>query len=200
MNLRRQIAPYRDVIVFAVVLLLSNALWKVCVDGDEDTGVVYWLGIDATRPFALLAEHLASSVWRCVHLFNEHVHYLPPFTIRFDSGSGVRIVWSCTAIKQSFIWLCIMLATPSVAPETPWRITRRAWLSKAWYIPFGWLCCYGVNWLRILFITICMEHHPEWFEVLHTYVLKYAFYAVLFGIWLVWVEHIRDKNQSPEKP
>ena len=44
------------------------------------------------------------------------------------------------------------------------------------------------SWLR--------EHHPEWFHMLHDYLFKYLFYAILFGMWVIFVEKIRPLSLS----
>jgi len=99
--------------------------------------------------------------------------------IRFDSGSGTAIIWGCTGLKQSFIWLCLILTV------------RGGGWHKLWYIPVGWLCCYAFNILRIFLIALFVEFHPDWFPLLHDYIFKYAFYAMLFGLWVIFVEKIR---------
>ena len=74
---------------------------------------------------------------------------------------------------------------------------NRLWLHKLWFIPFGWLCCYLFNILRIFIIALFIEHHPEWFHVLHDYIFKYLFYGMLFGLWVWFVEGIRGVESSP---
>ena len=51
--------------------------------------------------------------------------------------------------------------------------------------------CYAFNILRIFLITLAVEFHPEWFHMLHDYLFKYMFYAMLFGLWVLFVEKIR---------
>ena len=98
--------------------------------------------------------------------------------MRFDSGSSVRIVWSCTALKQSFIWLIIML------------VARGKWLRKLWFLPLGFVAIYLFNILRIALIAMIIEHHPELFELMHSYIFKYLFYLMLFGKWVWWTNSL----------
>ena len=90
------------------------------------------------------------------------------------------VVWSCTAVKQSFIWLIIML------------FARGPWQRKLWFIPLGWLVAYAFNIIRIAAIGLLCEHHPEMFEFYHVYLFKYLFYAVLFALWVWWVERVSN--------
>lgn len=180
-----KIQPYKDILLFVVALLVSNYFWKFTVCGDDFGGEVTWFGLDITAPFAWLAEETAREVYVIVGWFRDTIYQTDAFTLRFDSGSSTRIVWACTPLKQAFIWLCILL------------VTIGDWRSKAWFIPFGWICIFAFNVLRITAITFFIEFHPEWFDILHTYIFKYLFYGMMFLLWVWYVEKIR-KPQSSE--
>lgn len=177
-----------------VTLLVANYLWKWTVLGDEDGDVVTWLGMDITAPFEFMACHIASVVYWLVSLFRDTAVMTDTHTIHFASGAGTRIIWGCTALKQSFIWLCLIL---TVRSANNGKLKHSLWWQKLWFIPFGWLCCYAFNILRIFLIAIFIEHHPEWFHLLHDHIFKYMFYAMLFGLWVWFVEGIRGAESSP---
>ena len=181
-SLKQVFSPYRDIIIFVVALFVSNYFWKFTVQGDDFGEVVTWFGLDITAPFAWLAEETAREVYHIVSWFRDTIYQTDALTLRFDSGSSTRVVWACTPLKQAFIWLCIMLATVG------------SWRTKAWYIPVGWICIYVFNVLRIAAITLFIEFHPDWFDLLHTYVFKYLFYGMMFGLWVLFVEKLRAKN------
>jgi len=61
LKLPEKLAPYRGVILFAVVLLLSNWFWKYNVFGDEDGSTVTFWGMDISAPFVWMARPLVSS-------------------------------------------------------------------------------------------------------------------------------------------
>ena len=168
--------PYADIILFVVALLAANFFWKFTVLGDEGGEQVIWFGVDITRPFDILAAHIAKAVYWLVHLTRDTIYLLSDNILWFTSGTSIKIVWSCTALKQSFIWLIIMLAA------------RGKWLRKLWFIPLGWVCIYAFNILRIAWIAMIVEHHPQLFELLHTHIFKYLFYLMLFGMWIWWTK------------
>lgn len=174
--------PYTDIILFVVALLAANYFWKFTVLGDESGIQVTWFGLDITRPFDAMAHHITSIVYGLLSLTNEHVHFLEPNILRFDTGTSTKIVWSCTALKQSFIWIVIML------------VARGSWVRKLWFIPLGLACAYLFNILRIALIAMSIEHHPEWFDFLHEYLFKYLFYGMLFCLWLWWSERVADRG------
>lgn len=179
--------PYKDVIIFMVTLLIANYFWKFTMVGDEDGEMVTWLGLNLTAPFDMMARHIAAVVYWLVDLFRDTAYMADDYTIRFTSGSGTRVIWGCSGLKQSFIWLCLLLTVPKVKGTSGAAL----WVRKLWYIPIGWVFCYAFNILRIFLISLFIEVHPEWFHVLHDYIFKYLFYGMLFALWVIFVEKIR---------
>ena len=178
--------PYTDILLFVVALLAANYFWKFTVLGDEGGDQVTWLGMDISRPFDWMAQHIAHVVYWLIHLTNDSVVFFEPSTIHFATGTGTKIVWGCTGLKQSFIWIVIML------------VARGKWKHKLWFIPLGLVCAYLFNILRITLIAMAIEHHPDWFELLHDYVFKYMFYGMLFCLWLWWSNRIAgSENETP---
>ena len=178
-NLKSQIRPYKDVLIFMVTLLVANYFWKFTMVGDENGDVVTWFGLDVTAPFEFMAAHIASVVFWLLDLFRDTAYMAGDHTIRFESGSGTSIIWGCSGLKQSFIWICLILTV------------QGGWKHKIWFIPFGLVCCYAFNILRIFLISLFIEFHPSWFPVLHDYIFKYAFYAMMFGLWVWFVEKLK---------
>ena len=190
--------PYKDVIIFMVTLLVANYAWKWTMVGDENGDSVTWLGLDITAPFEFMACHIASAVYWLVSLVRDNAYMTDAHTIRFTHGTGTTVIWGCTALKQSFIWLCLILTVqPTAIINHKSQMCNRLWLHKLWFIPLGWVCCYVFNILRIFLIALLIEHHPEWFHMLHDYLFKYLFYAMLFGLWVWFVEKIRGVDAVP---
>ena len=194
-HLQSQLRPYRDVIVFVVTLLVANYFWKWTMNGDELGEQVTWFGLDVTAPFEFMACHIASVVYGLLSLFRDTVYMADEHTIRFASGVGTTIIWGCSGLKQSFIWLCLILTVRPIFKYSNSQILKFS-IAKLLYILLGWLCCYAFNILRIFLIALLIEHHPDWFEVLHNYIFKYLFYAMLFGLWVIFVEKIRPHALS----
>ena len=189
-ELRHILAPYADVIIFMITLLIVNYVWKYTVIGDEFGDQVTWFDLDITAPFEWMSCHVAAVVYWLLSLCRDTVHMVGEHSIRFDSGTGTTIIWGCSGLKQMFIWLCLMLTVRSGAKG------YKTWLHKLWFIPFGWLCCHAFNILRIFLIALAIEHHPDWFHVLHDYFFKYLFYGMMFALWVWFVESIRGVAES----
>ena len=180
-SLKQRFEPYRDIIIFMITLFVANYFWKFTMVGDEDGEIVTWFGLDVTAPFQLMSCHIASVVYWLISLVRDTAYMVGEQTIRFESGSGTKVIWGCSGLKQMFIWTCLILTV------------RGGGKHKTWFIPLGWVCCHVFNVLRIFIISLFIEFHPDWFHVLHDYIFKYLFYVMLFGLWVWFVERIRWK-------
>lgn len=181
----KSLSPYKDIILFVIALLGAHFFWKYTVIADEhSTGPIMWLGMDISAPFDALSAHIARVVYELISLTRDSIWLYLPDLLRYDNGNAVRIVWSCTALKQSFIWICIML------------VARGAWQRKLWFVPLGLVCIYVFNILRIYLIALAVEFHPDWFELLHAYLFKYLFYFMLFMLWVWWTEKLQYGKKS----
>lgn len=188
-ELRKHIAPYEGIIRFVVAMMAANYFWKFTVIGDENGhGAVTWFGLDLTWYFDVLCDHIAGIVYAMLQWLGEQVSLTNGNHIHFlETNHGISVVWGCTGIKQSFIWLIILLAA------------RGRWIDKLWYIPLGWLFSYAFNIFRIFMVALLTKEHPEWFEVLHTFIFKYLFYGCFFLLWLIYDERIAKTNSSESK-
>ena len=159
-NFQLRLKPYTDVIIFMVTLLVANYAWKWTMVGDENGDSVTWFGMDITAPFEFMACHIASVVYWLVSLFRDTAYMTDEHTIRFASGTGTTIIWGCTALKQSFIWLCLILTVKSSTVTSG----EALWLKKLWFIPFGWI----LSLILFLFgIVITLTSSQEVLTVLY---------------------------------
>lgn len=183
-----KLEPIRSVLIFLAVLFSANLVWKLSVYGDDsDTQVLLFNAIDISGLFNFFVINTTNVVRDVVEFFGYNIHYRSFNDVRFYNDNYVSIVWGCTAIKQSFIFLCIMLFTPG-PPK-----------AKLWYIPLGLLLIYLFNIFRISFIAISVEQYPQYFKLLHEGLFKYLFYAFIFFIWVYWEEKFNKKNSLRRK-
>lgn len=175
-SLKQSIAPYRGIIRFMLVLIVANFVWKLTIVGDEGSNAVTFFGCDISVPFIWMSAHIASAVQWLLHSIGYSVSLADDTLVSFGNGQRVRIIWACTGIKQTFIFCCILLCS------------RGAWRHKLWFVPMGIVACYAINILRIALLSMAVCDCPEWFPVLHDYVSKYAFYAIIFLMWVWWEE------------
>jgi exosortase/archaeosortase family protein len=181
-SLWAKLATFHSVIIFMLVLLCANLLWKAMIYGDDnDTQVMLFNQFDISVPFNFMVVLTTNAVREIVSFFGYNIHHQHFNEIRFANNNFVTIIWGCTAIKQAFIFLCIMLLTPG---------SRK---SKRWYIPMGLVLVFVFNIIRIAALAMIVEQHREYFHLLHEGLFKYLFYAFIFLIWVIWEEKFHKK-------
>lgn len=171
-------APFAGIIYFVVILFVSHFIWKFTVIGDESDQFVTFFGMDISAPFVFMARHVAFVVSELLNFLNFPVELSTNNIIRHDNNVAVMIVWSCTGLKQAYIFTCIIL------------FYSGSFKKKLWFIPLGLLLVYLFNIFRITAITALIKANPNWFYLLHEHVFKYMFYAMIFGLWVIWEERI----------
>ena len=168
-----KLGVYQGIVLFLVVMFASNFFWKLTVSGDENGLEAHFLTLDVSALFAGMCYHLASVVHWIYDLLGVPT-VLYDTTISHLNGQGVRIVWGCNGIKQSFIFMMIML------------FARGPFVHKLWFIPLGLVCVYLINIARLVFLTYIVRDYPQSFEFWHGGVTKYLFYGLIFLMWVFW--------------
>ncbi len=177
-QIKKIIEPYRGIIRFLLAMFIANIVWKISITEDEYSlsEVLLWNFADISGFFYIVARQVSDSVYFILHNvlgMNVMEHN---FIFRFDTGAVVRIVWGCSGVKQIFIFTVVML------------FSYGSWKHKLWFIPLGALICHSVNIVRILFLALIVYRYPSQFDLFHIYIFKYAFYGIIFLIWIVWNE------------
>ncbi|MBN1463683.1 MAG: archaeosortase/exosortase family protein [Paludibacteraceae bacterium] len=178
----RELGSLQGIFIFMLILLISNFVWKQTISGDEGNNQVLLFGtFDISAPFNYMVIHITKVVKMLLTILGYPVHSHFVNDICFVNHRHVIVVWGCTAIKQSFIFLCIMTFT-----QGPWK-------PKLWFVPLGLLLVYLFNLLRIFIISLIVQSHPEYFYLFHEILLKYLFYGLIFLYWMLWEEKFNRK-------
>jgi len=182
LSLPPKLQKYQGVLYFLVVLLASHFFWKYTMKGDESDDVVTFFGIDLSPVFEAASTHVAIATAYFLDMAGFDVTLNSDNVIRHTNGNAVKIVWACTGLKQAYIFFCII------------AFYAGPWQKKLWYIPAGLVVVYLFNIFRITYISGAMKEHPEQFDLLHLYVFKYLYYGVIFLMWVLWEERIKNKE------
>lgn len=175
--LPEKLQPLSGIIYFAIILLVAHFFWKFFVLGDESDTVVTFFGLDISHPFNVASAHVAQVTHNILNAIGFDNLLKPNNVVQHcESKQAVRVVWGCTGIKQAYIFFCII------------AFYKGSWKNKLWFIPMGLLVIYLFNIFRIAFITAVIDNYPQYFDLLHEHIFKYAFYAVIFLMWVWWNE------------
>ncbi len=130
------------------------------------------------------------SVWVPEHLikydFIQH-----GFFITFPGYGRILVDETCSPTKGLMHFLVLML------------IFFGSWKHKTWFIPTGLVIVHIIGVTRIVGLTIVFVNIPHRWDLFHDFIFRPFFCAMLFLIWVVWVEYFflpkktTDKRQNP---
>ncbi len=178
--LPESLKKFEGIIRFVIVLFAANFLWKISMQGDENSDIVTLWGINCSVFFDMVIHHLAELSCSILDIFG-YKTFLYETSIFHENGEGVTIIWGCSGIKQSFIFLCILL------------FSRGKMIHKLWYAVLGLVVVYLVNLTRIVLLAMLTENHSEYFHFAHEYFFKYLFYFIIFMMWVLWEDFLVGK-------
>ncbi len=172
---KNKLQPFIDILLFGLIIYFFHWLW--------------WTGglKGFLREFAFFGEteqFLAHQVFLPAAWFVKHIIGYPirtfDNTLYFANHGYVAVEGACSGLKQFYQWTVLMLLFPG-----PWK-------KKLWYIPVGLLVIHIDNILRIIILSVVVVHWPQYWDFIHMWVLRPFFYIVIFLLWVIWEEKIRN--------
>ncbi len=187
--LKRELNPYIGVFFFISLLIFTHFFWKFAVDADLRGRDIAIFGRNMTNQFHFLSAYVAELVYGLVRLLPDTETFFRQDThLYFADGKNlISIIWGCTGVKQIFIFIIIIACY------------KGSLRHKLWYIPVGSIILEAFNIVRIASICVLTRNNPERFDSLHDGWFRYAFYALIFILWLVWEEKFTKKNENKEE-
>lgn len=174
-------SSYKDILLFLLILFVVNILWKLSVTENVIThNVELFRCVNITPIFDFFVKYNVKIITFFLTFFGYDFYVNPEAKIIFSSGVFVQVVWGCSAVKQSFIFLCIML------------VQKGSWKHKLWYLPISIIILLIFNSLRLVCLTLIEEANPSLFYFSHT-IMKYIFYLIIFILWWIWMTFYAKK-------
>ena len=125
----------------------------------------------------------AHSTWTLEHIIGYNI-FRDGFLITFPNHGSILVDETCSATKWLLHFLVLMLIFPG-----PWK-------HKAWFIPSGLLMVHLISVIRIVGLSIVYVNRPESWDFFHDYIFRPFFYAMLFLVWVFWVERFVLKRKA----
>lgn len=170
---------------FAGMLLLTHYAWKYSFTESLQMGgapqVWLWQTFDCTQFFDTCVDYLCDIVdWAFADVFGVNGYEIlgHRFYILEPVRSVIIIVWSCTGLKQLFIFTTMLLFYPYGHKH------------KCWAIPAFGAIILLLNVVRLLILFYHVKNVPADFDMWHEG-SKYIFYAIMFGLWVFWEDIVR---------
>jgi len=167
----------RDVLLFIIITILIHFCYKFWIH------IHYYPIGGLFERIIVLMEHvvLRQTWWVIVNVLQTHAT-IQDNGIWLPNHWGIIIGDGCTGLKQIIQVLLLFLIYPG-----PWK-------HKAWFIPAGMIIVHLTNIVRITLLAIAMNLNLPNIHFIHDQILRFFFYVVIFGMWMVWEEKIVTRN------
>jgi exosortase family protein XrtF len=103
---------------------------------------------------------------------------------------GAHPIWigaPCNAVTLFAFFALFIIAFPGPGKH------------KLWFIPIGMMIIHIANLLRVMALTIISFYKPEYLAFNHTYTFTVLVYAIIFGLWMWWVNFSLKKMRHESK-
>lgn len=176
---QHQLHVLRDVIIFVIITLAIHFIWRVWArqfNYEPISEFMYELmGL-------MTAEVYRESAWVISGLMDvvrvdDTMHFYFPNQCVMYVNSG------CSGLKQILQFALLIMLFPG-----PWK-------KKLWFIPLGILVMHLTNLIRVIGLAVIMNNWPQYWNFSHDYIFRVMFYVVIFLLWVVWVERIKDVSK-----
>lgn len=104
---------------------------------------------------------------------------------------GAHPIWigsPCNAITLFAFFTLFIIAFPGNSK------------TKFWFIPLGILIIHSANLIRVMGLTLINYYGPQYLEFNHTYTFTIFVYAIIFALWMWWVnnslKHLKKNEQK----
>lgn len=111
----------------------------------------------------------------------------PDYRIHFgvQGSSGVTIGAPCDGIVLFALFIVFIISYPGPIKH------------KLWFLPAGLVLIHLINVLRVTGLALIVHHKQSWFSFNHDYTFTLFVYAVVFGLWWIWIVKFA-KSQKPK--
>jgi exosortase/archaeosortase family protein len=174
---QHKLRPIVDVALFAVIIVFFHKFWW---DWGFKSFLINYTGFSELEQFMAYQVFLPSA-WIDLNILGYDVTTRDT-TILFPNNGYITVNGSCSGLKQFYQWIFLMLLFPG-----PWK-------QKLWYIPMGLVVIHLVNIFRIVALSIILMNWPDYWTFSHDWILRPFFYVVIFVMWVVWVEKIKNRG------
>jgi exosortase/archaeosortase family protein len=177
-KLHNKLKPLEGILLFVVITLVIHYSFRFWANE--------WHFSPVTNEVAAARQWLADQAFVQTSAVLEFLGYAftaEHNTITYETGSWLAVNKSCSGFKQLLQAFFLFLLFPG-------RIEH-----KLWFIPMALAVMHLMNIFRLVGVSLVLYYWPNWWEFSHDYVFRFAFYFVLFLLWVWWEEkyHMRKK-------
>ena len=200
-----KLTPVKSVIYFLILLFFFHFSWKIFIDGDQAGNQIFFLGKEIYLPWlqASFPLKLTQAAAWFIRLFPDMGDIMiNGIRLHYPEGkSATAIVWGCTGVKQTLIFIGIMafykcFSLTKKEDNSGYAFQFLPYWNKLWYIPLGCIILAVYNVIRIGSISMLIRYNPEKFDFYHDGIFRYIYYTIIFVLWVVWEEVYVQKRSK----
>jgi exosortase/archaeosortase family protein len=175
-----RLSALREVLIFCIITIIVHYLyryWAIEFNYKPVTSVVL-----AIQDFIAQCV-ISNSKWILSEIFDIKTTILNN-RIYLPNNGWIGVGPGCSAFKPMVQFLILMVLYPG-----PWK-------KKLWFVPLGFLIIHLTNDIRIITLSLITHNFcsQDLWNFSHDYILRPLFYAVIFTMWIIWVEIITTKK------
>ncbi len=179
---KNRLSAMREVLIFCAITIAVHFLYRFWANdlGYKPIANIIWATQDFISQIVITSSHwVLSDIFGIKAIVFESRIYLP-------NNGWVEVGPGCSAFKPMVQFLILMVLYPG-----PWK-------KKLWFIPLGIIIIYLTNDIRIITLSLITHnsYSQELWDFSHDYILRPLFYAVIFTMWVIWVEVISKKAKK----
>ncbi|MGB0892685.1 MAG: exosortase family protein XrtF, partial [Flavobacteriaceae bacterium] len=100
-----------------------------------------------------------------------------------DDVYTARVIEGCNSMSIIILFIAFIVAFAGTLKAT------------VLFALFGSLLIYGINILRIAFLTVMLHKYPNQQEFLHNLVFPAIIYGTTFLLWVIWVNRFSNHKK-----
>lgn len=170
----------KDVILFISITVIIHFIWILWEYHLEYKPFSGYLEIIHSWMSHLVALESSFLLQKLAGLLNQ-VHQNK---IYINGGTTLEVFNGCSGIKQVLQFQILIL------------LIRGSLFNKVWFIPLGAIIMHMANIIRITGLVLVLLYRPGLWNFFHDWFFKIFFYAIIFLLWLLWIEYIRKQKKT----
>lgn len=176
--IRNRLHVLKDVLLFIIITVFIHISWRFWAVNFNYAPISKFM----YNLMGLMAEEVyRESAWMIDGLLNI-VRDDESMQIYFPNNCMIYVNSGCSGLKQILQFSLLIFLFPG--PR----------MKKLWFIPLGVIIVHLTNVIRVVGLAMVMNYWPQHWDFSHDYVFRPLFYVVIFVLWVIWVERLKDKH------
>lgn len=174
-------SPNKKLLRFLIAAFAAYILWYIVYDlylkpdGRLDTWLNYAVALHSTW------------ILKLTGYTADVIPGIQQFIVRIDNTDMVGVGNPCNGMELFALFAGFVICFPGAVKN------------KLWYIPAGLLIIHVVNVIRAAALALNQKHYPASLDFNHHYTFTILVYALIFGLWMFWVNKYSGISFKPEK-